>query len=215
MAKFSLPIQARARHGKQAAKQLRVKGLVPATLYGAGMDPISVQADAKTLTRVLHQAHTTALVDVTIEGGETYQVLFRQPVFHPLKDSLVHIDFMRVSSTSMVRLEVPIELVGSPKGVLGGGVLDHVLHALEIECQALAIPEKITVDVTELEIGDHVKVGELKLESVRILTDTDQTIVVVSAPRAEEEKPAEAETASTEPELVKRKKVDEDEDEEK
>ncbi len=213
MNKFSLTVQARTRHGKQYAKQARRKGLVPATLYGAGADPVSVQADARTLTRVFHQAHTTAVIDVTVEGGETCQALFREPVFHPLNDALLHVDLMRVSSTSMVRVEVPIEIVGSSKGVLAGGILDHVLHAIEIECQALAIPERIPVDVTQLEIGDHITVGELKLEGLRILTDTEQTIVTISAPRVEEEAPAEEEPTAAEPELVKRKKATEEEEE--
>jgi large subunit ribosomal protein L25 len=214
MNKFNLTVQARTKHGTQVAKQLRRAGWVPATLYGAGMDPISVQAEVKNLQKVLHQARATALVDVTIEGGDTYQVLLRQPVYHPVNDTLTHVDLMRVSSTALVRLEVPIELTGNAKGVLAGGILDHVLHSLEIECQAIAIPEHIAVDVSALEIGDHVTVGELKLEGVRILTDTEQTIATLSAPRAEEEASAETEAEEVEPEVVKRKKVTE-EDEEK
>jgi len=185
---------------------------VPATLYGAGMDPISVQAEAKNLQNVLHQARATALVDVTIEGGDTYQVLFRQPVYHPVNDTLTHVDLMRVSSTALVRLEVPIELTGNAKGVLAGGILDHVLHSLEIECQAIAIPDRVAVDVSGLEIGDHVTVGELKLEGVKILTAAAQTIATLSAPRAEEAVPDDGESKEAEPEVVKRKKATEDDE---
>lgn len=214
MNKVNLTVDPRTEHGKQAAKRLRRTGWVPATLYGAGDDPVSVKVDAKTMMRALHQARLTSILDVTLTGGETCQVLLREPVFHPITDELLHIDLMRVSATSMVRLEVPIELVGNAKGVQAGGVLDHVLHALEIECQAMSIPEHITVDVSALEIGDHVTVASLDLPSIRVLTDPETTIATVSAPRVVEEvevKPEEEEMV--EPELVGRKKEEEEEEE--
>jgi len=217
MSKVSLSVQPRTERGKQAAKKLRRNGWVPATLYGAEIEPLSVKVEKKAMLRALHQARLTSLVDVTVEGGETYQVLLRDPVIHPVHDDLLHIDLMRVSATSYVRLEVPIELVGSAKGAQEGGILDQVLRSLEIECQAMSIPESIKVDVSALEIGDHISVGSLELPGIRVLVDPDSTIATVSAPRVEEEEvtvAAEEEEVAAEPELVGRKKEEEEEEQE-
>lgn len=217
MNKVSLTVDPRTEHGKQAAKRLRRSGWVPAVLYGTGEPPVSIKTEAKTMARALRDAHLTSIVDVTLNGGGTYQALFREPVYHPITDELLHVDLMRVSATSRVRLPVPIELVGASKGVQAGGTLDHVLHTLEIECQAMSIPEHVTVDVSALEIGDHVSVRSLDLLGIRVLTDPDSTIATVSAPRVVEEvveaKPEGEEEVAAEPEVIGRKKEEEEEEE--
>lgn len=218
MAKANLTVQPREETGKQAAKRLRRGGWVPATLYGDEKDPVRVKIERKTIQRVLHEAHLTSIVDLIVEGGETAQVLLREPVVHPLRDELLHIDLMRVSARSRVRVDVPIEPKGSPKGVLVGGILDQVLHTLPIECRATAIPETIEVDVSQLEIGDNITASELNLRDIHVLVDPGATVFIVAAPRVEEElekaEELEAGEEPTEPELVGRERGEEEEGEE-
>jgi len=213
----TLTVRTRDGHGKQAAKHLRSSGWTPAVLYGGDGAPLPVQVEAHALEMFLRRGHLTSLISVTVEGGETTQVLLREPVRHPVTDELLHVDMMRVSSKSRVTVEVPIELVGTAKGFLEGGIVDQVLHDLEIECLATEIPESIKVDVAALGIGDHIAVSALDLPGIRVLTDPSATIVTISAPRAEVVEvaaPTEEVEEVKEPEVVGRRVAEEAEEEE-
>jgi large subunit ribosomal protein L25 len=129
----------------------------------------------------------------------------------PLQPEIVHVDFHAVSATEKLTAEVPIETVGEPVGVkTGGGLLEHILRSIEVECLPGDLPERIEVDVSNLDIGDSVHVKDLKLPSgVEALVDEDLTVLSVSEARVEEEEVAAAEAAPAAPEVITAKKPEE------
>ena len=215
MSDVSLSVRRRTEHGKQAAKRARRSGWTPAIIYGGAAEPEPVQVETQTLETLLrHRGSLTSVIPVTVEGGEDCSVLMRAPVRHPVTDKLLHVNLMRVTERSRVTVEVPVELIGECRGAMAGGVLDHVLHTLQVDCLAGSIPESIRVDVTNLDINDHVQVGDLDVAGVTFHIDRTATIVTVSPPRveaeaAEGEEAAEKETA--EPEVIGARASDEDE----
>lgn len=209
----SLTVEPRENLGKQGAKQLRRSGWIPAVIYGGEADSVPVKINEQNLEYLLRHTHLTTLIDLTIEGGESTKALVRDAIRHPLTDQLVHIDLLRVTERSRVHISVPVELIGEPVGIEEGGVLDHVLHELSIECAAMNIPDTITVDVSGLSIGDNVSVSDLEVpDGIRVLTDSDQTVATVSYPEIITEETEEEEEGEelTEPELVGAEDEDED-----
>ncbi len=189
--------------GKGVARKLRQAGRVPAVLYGRDMEPVhlSVDAhDAELLFRSISVENT--VIDLEVEGEKApYPALVREVQTHPWKESLLHIDFLRIQKGVAVDVEVPIHLLGTPEGVrTHGGTLEQVIHELEVRCIPSKIPEAIEVDVSGLDVGDALHVSDLVVEEgVEILTDPDQTICAIAAPRvAEEEAAAEEELEGVE-----------------
>lgn len=214
MAITSLKGNRRDHVGKSAARRLRAGGGVPAVYYGRGENPIPLTVDAKDIDTLLHAGGgSNVIVDLQVEGDAATErkALIREIQRDPVAGNIVHLDFQRISLTEKITVEVPIELVGVPTGVKdGGGILEHLLREVEVECLPTDIPATITVDVSALAIGDSLHVSDLSAMGVEILTDAQRTIVTVVPPTVlEEVKPAEAEAAVTEPELVKEKKEEE------
>lgn len=215
----NLAVQPRENLGKQGAKQLRRAGWIPAVIYGGDEASVPVKIEEHTIETLLRHTHLTSLIDLAVEGGESTKALIRDTVRHPLSDQLIHLDLLRVTERSRVTISVPVELIGEPAGIEEGGVLDHVLHELSVECAAMRIPDSVTVDVSALMIGDNVSVSDLEIpEGVRVLTDSDQTVATVSYPEiiteeTEEEEGEEGEEL-TEPELIGAEDDEEEEDEE-
>jgi len=212
----TLPLSVRAREttGTQAAKRLRQTGWIPATLYGGEGEPRTVQVFAHTMEQMLHHGVATSLVDVTVEeDGENCRALVRYPSYHPVTGALLHIDLLRVTATSRVQADIPIETSGTPAGVLEGGILDQIMRTLSVECLATEMPDRFVVDVSGLQINENLSVSDLDIpEGVTPLLDTDATVVTVSIPQIEEEPEEEEEELEegAEPELIGA----EDEDEE-
>lgn len=198
----------RDEQGKSAARRMRRDGRIPAVIYGHGEDTRSLSLDAHEFEMLVKRySLDTTLIDLDIEGGKKkgggkVRALVSEVQRHPYKPQVLHVDFQQIHAGEMVTVEVPIRLVGTAEGVRAGGVLQHVLHELELECAVEAIPEAIEVDVSTLEIGDSVHVGELNLpEGVEVLVDADRTVCTVAAPTVLEA-PEPTEAAAVEPELV-------------
>jgi large subunit ribosomal protein L25 len=216
----NLSAQPREGTGKQAAKRVRRTGMVPAIIYGRGQDPRSVQVDSHELKTLIHKGQATSVINLEIEGDEDLMVLLRDPIRHPVSDIMMHADFLRVTETSRVHLRVPIELEGMPAGVVEGGIMDQIMRDVSIECEVRVIPEIIKLDVSELEIGQNISIGELEFEGIRFLADETATIVTISLPRAEEEEEIEGEEGEegeeleegAEPEVIGAKSEEEDSD---
>jgi len=189
--KAILKAQKRDDLGKGAARTLRRAGRVPAVLYGRELDSIHLSVDAHEAEHLFHSISVdNTIVDLTVEGEKKpYPTLVREIQTHPWKDSLVHIDFLRIQEGVEVDLEVPVELVGVPVGVrLQGGVLEQIVHELEVRCIPSKIPESFTLDVTELDVNDSLHVSDIPVtEGVEILMSPDQTICAVAIPRVVEE----------------------------
>ena len=213
MAITSLNGEQRESVGKGAARKLRASGRVPAIYYGRGEQPISLTVNAKELeTLILGASGANVIVDLMVGGTASAdrKALIREIQRDPVQGHILHLDLQHISLTERITVEVPIELVGTPIGVKdGGGILEHLLRVVEIECLPTDIPPHLEVDVTALNIGDSLHVSDLKAERVTILTEADRAIATVVPPTVlEEAKPAEE--GATEPELVASKKDEEE-----
>lgn len=214
MAISSLNGEQRADVGKGVARKLRAAGRIPAVYYGRGETPMPLVVNAKEVDVLLHGASgANVIVDLQVSGAATAdrKALIREIQRDPVQGNILHIDLQHISLTERITVEVPIELVGVPTGVKdGGGILEHLLRDVEIECLPTDIPERLEVDVTALAIGDTLHVSDIKAERVTIVTEADRAIATVVPPTVlEEAKPAEE--AVAEPELVASKKDEEEE----
>ena len=189
--KATLKAQKREDLGKGASRTLRRTGRVPAVLYGRELESVHLSVDAHEAEHLFHSISVdNTIVDLSVDGEKKpYQTLVREIQTHPWRDTLVHIDFLRIQEGVAVDLEVPVELIGVPVGVrLKGGVLEQIVHELEVRCIPSKIPESFTLDVTELDINDSLHVSDIQLpEGVEILMSPDQTICAVAIPRVVEE----------------------------
>jgi large subunit ribosomal protein L25 len=206
--------QNRTERGKNTNRRLRVKGLIPGVLYGAAKKPVPLSVSPKEIGAILRsKTGENTLFDLDLDGSRR-KVILKEFQFEPLKGHLLHADFYEVALDKELQVNVHVELVGTPVGVkVQGGIVDWVTRELEVECLPADIPEKITVDISALEIGKHVRVAEIKApDKVKILTEPDIVIAHVVAPRAEEvaavaEAAPAAEGAVAEPEVIKKGKA--------
>jgi large subunit ribosomal protein L25 len=189
--KATLKAQKREDFGKGASRSLRRAGRVPAVLYGRDLESVHLSIDAHEAEQLFHAISVdNTIVDLTVDGEKKpYQTLVREIQTHPWKDSLVHVDFLQIQEGVEVDLEIPVELVGVPVGVrLKGGVLEQIVHELEVRCVPSKIPESFTLDVTELDVNESLHVSDIPVsEGVEILMSPDQTICAVAIPRVAEE----------------------------
>lgn len=200
--------QARTSRGKNEARRLRVAGNIPAVIYGAFKDPIAVTVNPKDVTRIIRgKSGHNAIFDVEVAGGERTPVILADENYDPITSRLIHVDFRRIDMSRKLRVAVPIHIAGEAKGVKQqGGILDVVTRVVEIECIPDDIPDQFDVDVTELLIGDAIRVSELALKSgVRVLTAGEAVVAHIVG--VKEEVAAEAKVA--EPEVVKKGKKEE------
>ena len=201
--------------GKGFARKLRAAGRIPAVYYGRGEQPISLIMNAKEVETLIHgSAGANVIVDLMVAGAAAAdrKALIREIQRDPVQGNILHLDLQHISLTERITVEVPIELTGIPIGVKdGGGILEHVLREVEVECLPTDIPAHLEADVTMLNIGDSLHVSDLKAERVTILTEADRPIATVVPPTILEEAAPAAEEAAAEPELVSGKKDEESE----
>ncbi len=200
--------------GKEKAKKLRVKGMIPAIFYGPRSQTISLVIDSKELAKALQtEAGENVLIDLDIRKGpqsDRKVVMLKDIQIDPLQRITLHTDFYEVTMDEMVTVEVPVHLVGKPEGTKVGGILEQVRRAIQIQCLPGDIPKSIDVDVSPLKIGDSIHVQEIQVEKAKILSDTNFTIATV-VPPVVEEKVVEA----VAPEAAEEAEVKEKEEEEK
>lgn len=180
---------AREGSGKGPSGRMRKEGFVPAVLYGPGVkENIKLKFSAKEVEKVLGtHAGTNVLVNLLVEGEKPMTVLFKNISRHPLSDALFHIDLINILKDRKIAVEVPVVLVGKAVGIERGGILHQEARRLRIECLPHAIPDSVEIDVTHLDIGHSMHVGDIVAkEGVKILDDAKHTVVLVSAPMAEE-----------------------------
>ena len=197
--------------GRNAIKKIKAQGLVPGVIYGSQAEPIALQVEGRALTNVLaHALSEHVLVELEIADGSQSTnrlALIQEVQHHPLRPELLHVDFHAVSATEKITSEVPIEAVGDALGVRTfGGLLEHSLRTLEVECFPQDLPEIVRIDVTNLNIGESLHVRDIPLPSgVESLTPADLTVVSVVASRVGEEVTETAETPVA-PEVITEKK---------
>lgn len=201
MSETALVVEPREGTGKGAARKLRAAGRIPAVLYGRGRDALSLTVDPRALDRILRASGANTLLDLTVEGRPEMRdtvALVKELQRHPLRGDIVHADLYAVDLTRVVTVDVPVHLVGRPRGLDFGGILEHSLREIELECLPRAIPEAIEVDVSQMEVGDVIHVRELPLpEGVTLVTDGDLGVVHIALPQAEPTPAEEAAAAAT------------------
>ena len=210
-----LTIHHREGTGKQAAKRLRRAGVVPGVLYG-GAASESVSVDPRAVLRIIHgHAGSTQLVSLMLPEGNGAQrmAVIRDLQFDPVTEQLLHVDLQEVAADRPITVVVAIHPVGEAAGVREQlGILNLTLHEIEVSCLPSLIPERVEADVSALMIGDVLTVRDLRVpDGVRVLTNPDQAVAIVSPPRAEEV-PAVAPTVAVtaEPEVLTERKPKED-----
>jgi large subunit ribosomal protein L25 len=214
MADIVVSAKNRTETGKNVNRRLRVEGLIPGVLYGSAKKPVAVSVSPKEIGSILKsKTGENTLFDLELDGSRR-TVILKEFQLEPIKGSLLHADFYEVALDKVIQVNVHVELVGVPVGVkVQGGIVDWVTRELEIESLPRDIPEKITVDISNLEIGKHVRVADIQVpDKVKILTEPDIVIAHVVAPRAEEvaavaEAAPAAEGAAAEPEVIKKGKA--------
>ena len=212
--------------GKNEARRTRREGKVPATVYGASSagasrDAVSISVEPKALLKILHsEAGANTLISLKLDGVDT-KVLVKDFQLDPITHQVLHADFYRVAMDRMIEVTIPILIKGEPKGVkVQGGILEFVRREIQIECLPSDIPEHVDVDVTELMVGQGIRLRDVATSPKwRPLTDGDAMLVHVILAKAEEAAAAAttevAATPTAEPEVIKKGKKDEAEAAEK
>jgi large subunit ribosomal protein L25 len=209
MSELSIDVQKRTQTGTNANRRLRQSGKIPAVVYGGGKDTVPIELTRKTLIDLLKSGETENAIFLLKLGdsGEERHAMIHEMQIDPLTRQIVHIDFQRIVMTEKVKVQVPIELVGTAYGVkTEGGMIDFVHREVMVESLPGDIPKHIDVDVTELHIGHHVEAKDLKLpEGVTLAEEPDRVILSLGHTKAEES----AADSVAEPEVVAKRKTDE------
>ena len=221
MDQITVEAKPRDDRGKNAARRMRHQGHVPAVLYGGDGKSLTLAVNTKQLSAIMRsQSGHNTIFKVKLPNGEQPAMLKDWQV-DPLLGTLLHVDLLRVAMDVRMRVLVPVHTFGEPQGVkLQGGIFEMVTREVEIECLPSDIPGEIRVDISELMIGKHLRVGDLPIDTakIKLVTDPQRVVAHVVALRAEEEKPAEAAAAEAaapaEPEVIKKGKKEAEEGEE-
>ncbi|HZY99953.1 MAG TPA: 50S ribosomal protein L25 [Candidatus Baltobacteraceae bacterium] len=186
---LKLPIESRERLGTTGANSLRKHGKIPAIVYGHGTAPQNIAIDARAFNDILHHGGRNSIITLTDGGKKGETALVRELQFDPVSRKVIHADLLRVSADEAVTVELQVVTVGTPRGVKdSGGVMDVLMHALEVEGPANRIPEHLEIDVTELGIHEHVSAGDVKLPNgFTMVTPGDTVVVAIEPSRTERE----------------------------
>lgn len=183
-------------------KQLREDGQIPAVVYGKEKEAKTISVDSLALIKTVRDEGRNAVISLDIAGDSAVDVMLHEYQMHPLKDEVIHADFYMIDLSEEMDVEVPLRLEGEAQGSKDGGILQQPLYELQVRAKPHAIPEEITVDITNLEIGDSLAIADLPTAAeYEFLDESETTIATVLPPEAEEEDEEEADV-SLEPELV-------------
>ena len=224
MKTIELAVERRETKGKNAARRTRSGGKIPAVVYGAGKDTVPINVSLRALSDAFRGgAGENAIFLLKLAGSDqTRHAMIKDMQRDPLSRRLMHLDFVRVLMDTKIRVQVLVEIVGVAKGVkVDAGILDFVTREIEIECLPGNIPDHLPVDVTELSIGDALRVSDVQApEGVEIVEDPEKVVLHIAHPAHEEvavaAEPVDAALEPTEPEVLRKgKAVPEEEGEEK
>jgi large subunit ribosomal protein L25 len=200
---LKLKAMTRESGGKGAARKARAEGLVPAVIYGHGTEPQSLQVRKEDLHEVISGgAGTNVLIDLEIARGkkkDSHLVMIKELQKHPFKERLLHVDFLKVARDEKVTMKVPIALKGEEDsvGLRAGGTVQHTLWEIEVECLPGEVPDHLFVDIKDAQVGDHMSVSDLEtFPGITILTEREDVILSIVAPRLVAEEPGAPEEAA-------------------
>jgi large subunit ribosomal protein L25 len=180
---LTVEVSARERTGTSASRQLRSSGSVPGVIYGHGSAGTSITVGQNALLEVLRH---TGLIELTSASGDPRSAILKEVQRHPITGHVLHVDFQEVKADEIVQATVPIEAVGEPAGARHGGLLEQVVHELDIECVPADLPESIEVDVSGMDLDDTIHVSDLPIpEGVKSTTDPELPVFQVRLPKEE------------------------------
>jgi large subunit ribosomal protein L25 len=183
MAEVKLTAESREGVGKGAARKIRAAGKVPAVLYGPAVEPMRLAVDALQLWHALHtDAGTNVLINLAVDG-DTFLTMPREVQRDIVRGTLLHVDFLRIRRDVAIQVDVPVLLIGESVGVKEGGVVEHHLWELRVECLPTQVPESIEADISSLAVGDSLHVSDLSIpQHITLLTPAEETLVSVVPP---------------------------------
>jgi large subunit ribosomal protein L25 len=181
MSEHKLIANKRNETGKKQTRALRRDDKIPGIFYFHGQEAVPLTFDAKELTNLL--VSKPALISLYLEGESKKEVVTREVQRDPITSAIRHVDFLGIKRGEKITLTVPLYLKGEAKGVKLGGMLEHLTREIEIECMPKDIPERIEIDVSQLDIGDSIHIGDLKLNNIKILTQPDIPIANLVLPK--------------------------------
>mgnify|MGYP000907429506 CR=1 FL=1 len=213
---IKLAAQPRTGSGSAQARRLRREGWLPGNICDEKGQAQAVRINThEFLTMLHHHSGENLIINLAIEGGAERKVLMRDVQRDSVRDQVQHVDFVEISMTRKMRVTIPVAFVGEAVGVTqGGGILEHVLREIEVECLPGDLVDTIPVDITNLALGGSLLVRDIQVPAtLTVLTSPDQPVAIVSIPKEEEVvAPEAAEAAAAEPELIKKKKDEEGEE---
>ena len=192
----------REKTGKEICKKLRKQGLIPAIVYGPHFQPLPIAVKSSELESALikHKGETI-LFNLQLANGEPskIQAILKDYQTHPVTDKIIHIDFLAIHEKETITIDVPLEFVGKPVGISKGGILEILLHELTIECLPSEIPDKITVDISNLDIGDVLHVKDIKVpKGIKVVDNPEETVATILTEAKEEVEEEETSEKTTE-----------------
>lgn len=203
MVEVKLNASVRAGKTSRYKHNLRQTGKIPAVIYGNGISSEAIELDARDLESTLQKKGRNALIDLMVKGqrgDNKYVVMVKEVQRDPIRREIIHADLCKISLQDKVHTAVPIHLTGEAQGVKKGGIIQLGLRELEVESMPANIPESIAIDVSELDVGDHLTVANLPTSpDYRILNDQDSVIVTIVAPRMAEEPATDADDTAVSP----------------
>lgn len=214
MASIDLNAQKRENLAISYTKAGRKKGIIPGVFYYKGHPSIPIAVKEVALNPFVFTSEVCIINLLLSETGESYKCILKDVQFDPISDKPIHFDLLGISEDEKIKLEIPVQLVGTPQGVKDGGIIQHTIHKLEVICLPKDIPSHIDVNIESLMIGDAIRASDIKTENYEIITNADATIVSVVPPTVEKveevvsEEAAEAESA--EPEVISKGKKEEE-----
>jgi len=189
---IELKTNIRTTTGNGPARRLRQKGQIPAVLYGPGTESVLLSVNISDIDRILKKGRIgQALLNLVILNNEetsTKTVMVKELQHHPVSRDFLHIDFYEVAMDRKIMVNIPVTTIGKAKGVETGGILQIVRRELEVQCFPLDVPESIEIDITDLDVGDSIHLGDISRQSkIEFLYDENITVVTVVTPKIEEE----------------------------
>jgi large subunit ribosomal protein L25 len=215
MEKTKLKASERKDFTKSAVKRFRKEGQIPGVFYSKNNKPLHINVVDKAINPLVFTSKTH-LISLEMEGHEEYECIIKDVQFDPVTDRVIHFDLLGLTKGEKIILEVPVQLVGTPVGVKEGGVIQHVMHKIEVECLPRNIPEHIVVDISALKLGDSIHIGDLNIADIEFIDTKESLIVQVTHPKIKEEAAPVAEGEGEEPkepEVISKGKQEETEEE--
>ncbi len=223
MEQHKLSTEYRGASGKSTARKFRMEGKIPGVIYGHKKPAVELLLDESEISRILHLRSESAMLSLSIKGkvSEKCNAIIRDVQIHEVTGRILHVDFQRVSLDEKIRVEVPVSLTGEARGIKeSGGILEHGLRTLNVLCTPATIPDSIEVDVSDLDIGKSIHVGDIMRQypEVDFLDASDSNLAIVVPPIVEtkpeaEEEMEEGADETAEPELIAKDKKEKETEE--